>query len=162
MKLRFIWLAVIFLLTWMSKQCSRKWLSSLPSLGEGSFRNQLCFCCVFQDKSRVRGTRASFCGWLEHNRKERWPFSTVPNVLILYPLAITLTIRQHQMQIFLFFTMPWPSEDQHNQTIGQLNRGYSDFAVACHFHVSKKTVRNLQMRWQATRTTQDRPRSGRP
>ena len=83
----FLWVAIIFPPIWMSKQCNRKWQSSLP-LSEGSlFWNWFQFGCVFQDgDGRVRGMRPSFCGRREHNREERGPCSTVWNVFILWGL----------------------------------------------------------------------------
>ena len=44
--------------------------------------NQFQFGCVFQDnKSRVLGTRASFCNWCECNHEVQGPCSVVRNVL---------------------------------------------------------------------------------
>ena len=65
-----------------SKQHSRRWQSSLPSLEGSAFWNWFQFGCVFQDNdSRVHGTRLSFRGQRKHNHKERGPCSTVLNVL---------------------------------------------------------------------------------
>ena len=76
-KLIFLWLAIIFSPIWMSKQCSSKWYSSLPSPLGSLFWNQCKFCCVFQDDissllneglvpqaawMQPWGTRASFRG----------------------------------------------------------------------------------------------------
>ena len=52
------------------------------SLEGSSFWNRFQFGCVFQDnRSRVCGTRASFCGQCKHNCQERGPHSLVWNVV---------------------------------------------------------------------------------
>ena len=81
-KLIFLWLAIIFLPIWPSKQHNRKWQSSLPSSEGSSFWNRFQFGCAFEDnKSRIRGTRASFRRQQEHNHEEQGAHSMVRNLL---------------------------------------------------------------------------------
>ena len=62
-KLLFLWLAIIFLPIWTSKQYNRKWWSAFPSSEGSLFWNRFQFCCVFQEnESRVHGTR-DFIPW---------------------------------------------------------------------------------------------------
>ena len=66
----------------MPKQTQQELTSSLPSSEGSSFWNQFQIGCVFQDnKSRIRGTRASFRRWSEQNCEEQGPRSTVLAVL---------------------------------------------------------------------------------
>ena len=79
-KLIFLWLAIIFLPIWMSRQRNRK--SSLPSLEGCSFWNRFQFGYVFQDNnSRIGWMRASFRRQREHNHDEQGRLSVVRNVL---------------------------------------------------------------------------------
>lgn len=58
--------------------------------------------------------------------------------------------------------MPRLSGSQRDQAIGRLNAGQTARHVANHFNVHVRTIYRLQQRFQATGSTSDRPRSGRP
>ena len=59
-KLIFLWLAIIFLPIWTSKQCSRKWWSSPPTWEGNSFWNRFQFGCVFL-RTKVELTKQGPC-----------------------------------------------------------------------------------------------------
>ena len=108
-KLIFLWLAIIFLPIWMSKQHNRKWWNSLPSSEGSSFWNQFHFACVFPRQQELSlwntgliprvawaqlwGTRASFHGmecvklWWTGIKKIR---------LAVYDSYIPLNLKQGQ------------------------------------------------------------------
>ena len=58
--------------------------------------------------------------------------------------------------------MPRLCKDQRDEAVGMLRAGMTKVAVANHFNVSRMTIHRLEVRLQATGTTSDRPRSGRP
>lgn len=59
-------------------------------------------------------------------------------------------------------TMPRLTQIQRNQAIGRLEAGESVQDVARHFNVNITTIYRLLHRYNATQTTDDLPRSGRP
>ena len=58
--------------------------------------------------------------------------------------------------------MPRLSQQQRDQALGRLHAGETARRVANHFNVNVRTIYRLQQRVQATGTSSDRPRSGRP
>lgn len=79
-------------------------------------------------------------------------------------LSVTLGIKQTEnfKPVNRRFRMPRLTQIQRNQAIGRLEAGESALDVARQFNVHISTIYRLQERYNATQTTDDRPRSGRP
>ena len=58
--------------------------------------------------------------------------------------------------------MPRLSRQQGEQTIGRLHAGQAARVIANDFNCSTRTIERLRQRYNATNSTNDRPRSGRP
>lgn len=58
--------------------------------------------------------------------------------------------------------MPRLTRDQRQQAIGRLHAGQRAAVIANHFNCSVRTIERLRQRFNATNSTDDRPRSGRP
>ena len=70
--------------------------------------------------------------------------------------------KQANISIWFINTMPRLTENQRNQSFGQLQAGASVSNVALHLNVQRNTIYALQRRYHATGRTQDGVRSGRP
>ena len=58
--------------------------------------------------------------------------------------------------------MPRLSRQQRKQAIGRLHAGQSARVIANDFNRSNRTIERLRQRYNVTKSTNDRPRSGRP
>ena len=58
--------------------------------------------------------------------------------------------------------MPRLSRQQREQAIGRLHAGQAARVIANDFNCSTRTIERLRQRYNATNSTNDRPRSGRP